>query len=740
MEQSLDLNKLTELVNNKLFNSTNETDDRPKAPEGNVKKHYAVGCYTAEDWEYIHEILMKDGTLEDNIPCDCVECTDLKEHSDTRAVYLLTDTEAEELRSHPKVKYVNYDPSAYPGEFPKPTPASKFARYSENERQYRDFWNNSSYGFLYNSGSQSITGTFGPTGSILPAGDGDDDETHINRSGYQLTRCTEKTNKWWRSGSTANGGQTEGNVEQHGDGTGVDVIVGDEGFWIGHPEFVTTGYGPQNFVGGNVLNNSTDIGVCNVLDLVLDAPYYIDPAWFNANPGTRLTTRWDGTTVPVESVARSWWSNSAQRSAAFSSIGTISINSAYTRAACNGTNTNLPTIATTHGTQCAGAAFGRTQGWAYNANKWVVNVYGSSSLGTEEYFDMLKLFHQNKPNNTTYGNKNPTICSNSFGQQISYSSLGSGFYWFRQSTNGVSGTAYSLTSGVPNVNFLKLVSDQNYEVIDNSTTQAGDEMIAAGVIFVVASGNSAIKQVNSNHPDYNNYTASSNNTPLLSATYDIGGVPYAYRTTNRRGFPGHVGKYTSGGQVVYPTVNIGALDDDYQSNDKERKVNYSSRGNGVDCYTPGDGTLTAVAYKSVPVYDSQTGGYLGAISWPADEFNSVSRTADNYSGNTVLTRDDWFNGTSSACPVACGLIATKLQYNRTWTWQDVKNWITGTSQPTGITTVGWQSSDDFYYGVESSTATTTNWLDYNGLEGGAPIILWDAPTGNEPKSVGLTFS
>ena len=71
-----------------------------KAPEGDGKKYYAVGCYSGKDWKYIHEVLMKDGTLEDNIPCGCIQCTDLKEHSETRAVYLLTDAEAEELRNN----------------------------------------------------------------------------------------------------------------------------------------------------------------------------------------------------------------------------------------------------------------------------------------------------------------------------------------------------------------------------------------------------------------------------------------------------------------------------------------------------------------------------------------------------------------------------------------------------------------------------------------------------------------
>ena len=94
-----------------------------------------------------------------------------------------------------------------------------------------------------------------------------------------------------------------------------------------------------------------------------------------------MTTRWDGTTVPVESVARAWWSNESTtyRSAKYVSsnitggtatvgsnedFGTISISSSYTRAAMNGSNTALHTgyydgSVATHGTPCMSQAYGK---------------------------------------------------------------------------------------------------------------------------------------------------------------------------------------------------------------------------------------------------------------------------------------------------------------------------------------------------------------------------------------------
>ena len=125
---------------------------------------------------------------------------------------------------------------------------------------------------------------------------------------------------------------------------------------------------------------SSTNGTCDVLDVVLDAPYYIDPAWFEADIANRLTTRWDGTTVPVESVAREWWFDSNKRSSQFASAGTVvpSAVADYTRLKSNGVLTDAGGGGPTegwfaHGTPCASQAYGRSYGWAYNANKWYIN-------------------------------------------------------------------------------------------------------------------------------------------------------------------------------------------------------------------------------------------------------------------------------------------------------------------------------------------------------------------------------
>ena len=662
-----------------------------KAPEGDGKKYYAVGCYSGKDWNYIHEVLMKDGTLEDNIPCGCIECSDLKEHSATRAVYLLTDAEADELRQHPKVKYVHYDTSAYPDEFLPPIQLIRELRYPDREKQYREIVNS------------------------LPVTAGADD---INRAGYQLTRCVQKQDPW--KGQSPRSVHTD-RVEHYGTGRNIDIVIVDDGVWSGHQEFSNaTGDGPQDYVGGNVLPGN---GTSDVLDLILDGPYYIDPDWFDADPGTRLIERWDGTDVPVETVARDWWGNSTQRSAKFASIGTVIIPATYTRAANSGTNTAIPTngSAVSHATPCGALCYGRTQGWAYNANKWslAVSIGILTGVTQEQSIDIVKLFHQHKPTN------NPTISSNSWTNGILYNpatlpgSPASAVHNFRGGGN------QTFTNG-NQPEFMQLfnfdvgignTSIGSFEYVDNALTTAGDELIAAGVIFICAAGNSSQKLVLDGHPDYDNYWGATGAT--LNTQVNIDGLN-VYLTTNRPGFPAHIGKFTSGAQVTYPAIIVGALDDNDNTvgpSGLEQKVGYSNRGNAIDCYAPADGVLCA-----------GTGAQA-----------TITR-GDSYTGLGVgLGNDRIFTGTSAACPVAAGLIATKLEYNRNWGWQDVRNWIKGTNQPTGITTVGHQVAADFFFGTESTTATDANWLVYNSLEGGDPIVIWDAPTGSEPKTIGLTF-
>ena len=673
----------------------NSLDKEPTDPY--AKKEYIVGCFTPDDWTHIHQVLLENGTLEDNIPPQTVDCVDDYNHSPVRGRYLLNDTEAEKLRNHEKVEYVNINKSKYPGTYAidpvlLTDEVSKQDRYSSTVKHFKD---HSSNGNAFNSTAA----------------------THKNRTSYQQLRLQQKE-KFWTDDSDV----FDNKGEQFGTGKDVDVIVCDTDAWFGHIEFQNNLGGPQNYTGGNPLPGN---GTCDLLDLILDAPYYLDPDFFSAN-ASRTETRWDGTTVPTQTAARQWWSNNSTtyRSAKFVSpgnggsatgvndFGIISITTSYTRARCNGSNTAYHTGSGSHGTPCASQTYGRQYGWAYNANKFYINLIGSFNIEVETGFDIIKVFHQIKPINSTYGNQNPTITSNSFGYRtISVNSSGfggaGGFYWYRPATidGTTSGTSYSSKP-----EFLDNFSQNPIrgELRPSSMLTAGVEMIDAGVIMCCSAGNTNQKLVGATHPDYNNYINNTNNVALTSTIVsNVYGNDW-YKTVNRQGFPAQVGQQGTGDDRIYRTICVGALDSAHKPNNtgQERKIYYSNKGELIDCYAPAKDTLASCDDNATGKYNRNDGYYT-------------------ISGQqSVKSSDRVFGGTSSATPITCGMIATKLQYNRTWTWQDVKNWLSNQ--------VGTQDTSEFYHGTEETSATSSGWSDEDAVHDSDVTVIWDAAT-EEPS-------
>ena len=684
-------------------------------PDGSGPKVYCVVCANVSDWNEVHDYIINENEI-DGIPNRKIECTNLKKTCNRIGSYMISDAEAEQLKTHPKVIGVNIDEGYYEGTYKgrdtyvMSEPTNKTARYSDNVKISRD-----------NSQSGYYSGT---------------DSTWLSKTAAQVHRHQTFANPWRNQNDDT---LLTGNPEQFGDGTDVDLIVCDSAAWFGHIEFIKTGTGePTNFTGTNPLKNgfatSATTGVCGVLDVILDGPYYLDPDFFEANPGSRLTTRWDGTRVPVESVARAWWSNESTtyRSAKYVStnitggtatigsnedFGTIFISSSYTRAAMNGSNTALHTgyydgAVATHGTPCMSQAYGKTHGWAYNANKWYISIiWATGAIGTSILYEIHKVFHDLKPNRSSDNTKNPTVSSNSWGSTRTFSD-GSYAYWRTngdgtgEETISVSGTSISpewLDNFSANNKHAYWVRPTHSEMVE------GASMLDSGVIWLGSSGNNNNQQVKGDHANYNNYVSTSSSRTLSTA--ETNG-----EMVNRVGNPnciGNVPDYNGGGVDIYRTFNVGALDDDQVSNGDgtffEQKATYSNMGNAVDFYTIGDGSIAALGGGG--------GGYgRNDSSYRIDSGYNIVQSGGTLS---LTSQDRFFNGTSSACPVGAGLFATKLQYEREWIWSNLKAWLENK--------VTDQSSDsEFFKGTEATTSSSSNWSSTRNLQGGSRTILWDA--------------
>jgi len=654
-----------------------------------MEKYYIINAVSKDAFDTVHNYLTTSTSIS-NVPDREVICENYTLQSPTRGTYMLTDAEKAEVEQLPEVEYINLDVARYP-EMQIPSDQLQCNlpqkdRYTSNVRNY--FFYGTNYNGTTNVDNGAVTS--------------------------QLLRMRQKTNPWAGSNRAS---VVEDIPAQRGTGIGVDVIVGDNGSWIGHPEFVNetvhtgasnpgeAGIVPQDFIPGNPLTarDGRDAGnasspLCNVLDLVLDSPYYIDPDYFNAD-ASRLETRWDGTVVPVESVARSWWANGSNRSAKFASIGTVTITANYTRNRAHGSNTVGPGNGT-HGTQCASLTFGKTHGWAYNANKWVVDAYGSSFLGFEQYFDVMKIFHVNKPINAKYGTQNPTISSNSWGFRVSTRSSG---------VNNFRGTDYTFTTNSNATNNYRVIRTNGDGRVKhypkpNSLFTASNECADSGVILVMAAGNDSQQQVLPDHPNWDNFHWDTTGATIDDTNQvELGGYYNAYASVNRPGWPQCVGPTDDG---RFKAINVGALDDDWSEGTAigsiDNKAYYSDCGPAVDFYAPADGTL-------------------GAAS-PSDTSSVVPRFDNTYSGLTAdggTAEDTYFNGTSAACPVACGFLATVLEHNRGWDWSNIKDYVSNTLEEQDATTM--------FIGGDYSDPYDAGWLQTKSLAGSAPVILYEAP-------------
>jgi len=769
--------------------------------------HYQLGTHTKEQYDAL-DVSLRDAN-DPTYVARAVSQTDDILHSPTRGVFWLSEEEAAELRNDPQIAFIHKNPDNYPEEFPQP-PSDELHcgiettwRYNEPVKHYNRFSSTADY-------------PSSPTSSDL------------RRCGYQLLRTSRKNGpNPKRDVWNFDAGNINSNIEKYGTGKDVDIIVADNGTWAGHIEFINNrpaGESPTDYVGGNLLPGG---GICDLLSLIHDGPYYIDPDWFNASPGTRLETRWDGTTVPTNAAALSWWSSSSSRSSAFASYGTVSIYSLCTRENTLGDFNSLPYDAT-HGTQCGSQLFGRTHGWAYNANKWVLDAFGARGPGITKIWDIQKIFHQAKPINPKYGTKDPTVSSNSWGYRAYHDTTS----YAHHRTN--SPIYFTSKAGAPA--FMSQYGDfgdwgrLKSEFFDSSNVTSAKEMIDAGVIMSVAAGNSNQKQVKWDHPDYDNYWHTSNSGHFGDGiTTANSGI--AMPTINRPGFPQQAGSYwgdpqtfnitanvnTSGnawvlngtdrvgtisgrganpniyinrgdtvnfnvnasghpfyikhhgstgnqnqvnfptasgqgtqngtvswtpnqrtkstltgeeyyyncgthismqgiikvqtGNRVNPVIIIGGLDDQYyvpaSGTRIERKVTYSDMGNNIDLFAPADGTLAAVpgTYGThIPRYDNTYLSKNGNTTW-----------SDGQTGSPIESRDGRFSGTSSATPVATGLIATILELNRNWIWFDVKTWL-GTLQ----------NQSDMMDFAESTTPTATFYV--TGLHGATPRVIYQGGT------------
>ena len=651
---------------------------------------YLVVVNLPEDWTEVHNYIINENEI-DGIPNRKIDTVNEKPFSLRTSIYMMSAAEAEVLKTYPKVESVELNPDKYPQ--PQSLDTLRFRK-----------------NVAFNK-------------PALPGALDTESIAHTNgiRSNWSITFATNQSSEPYKGvGITTN---TIHNTDVHYSlsGKNVDAVIIDTGCGMLHPEF------------------KKGDGTYRAKDLILDGPYKVDPDYFTTNNHT-YTKIVDGVNMGVgisSTAARAWWTNSSSRSAAFQSLGTVSsISSSYTVAHSH-SKTNVADetgysrrITNSHGTACCAQVGGNSFGLAFESNVWSIRgTFGGAGgvLSNVTAVDIVTLFHEAKKVSQP-GDPDPTICSNSYGSRSSTGNSNGVSYSTGYRGNTLSYTGTGSDTSVPanagaarnHKQFSKNVSGSSdavaysgsgvYNTGSSSSNSAAEDAIATGVIFLSSAGNSNQKLSDSTDADFDNWYSS-------SSTYICRALGV------QQGFSGdHL--------INKGTIRVGALDCCVEPTDSKqgaaayaiRKVCYSANGPMVDIFAPGEMTMSA--------------GYSSSENYARDDDSNFY--------------DQWFNGTSAACPNAVSLICLYLQTNRKANQADVRTWLFRHGSVDGVMSDPYPGLNDTGYWSQNYSATydlaseinDSYNIRGNGNLRGAPNRVINNPYagGAIPKITGVNIS
>ena len=295
-----------------------------------------------------------------------------------------------------------------------------------------------------------------------------------------------------------------------------------------------------------------------------------------------------------------------------------------------------------HGSHCCGIAAGKTYGWAKNSRLYSMRIFGGTGhrIDTDRY-DLIRLFHEQKPIDPDTGFKRPTIVNQSWGYSWYYRNSSTGnaqvqTLFYRGVNQNI--VAQQWTSGTfSQYGAVASRHPMAYTPADVEQEQLTD----AGVICVKAAGNGY-------HPCAG------------SATGEYADTIYnSYYTLNQTW-----GSYIAAGNPIYynrpssphslDTIWVGNIAcDQYGSEEFLRED--SERGARLDINAAGEQITSATSTQAT---------YSTKQNYPPNTAYSIAR----------------ISGTSMAAPQITGMGALWLQANPGGTAQEIKDFLTANAK------------------------------------------------------------
>ena len=243
-----------------IATTTDPKTGRVLVVHSDKQQPYTVYVNDAEDWNEIHNYIINENNIDD-IPNRKIDCTSEMKCSLKRSVYEMSPAEAEVLRKHPKIRFVER--------------STLYNEYVLEQRKYDEGFDKFIDANRYKYDVRNMRSGASPVTA----------PPKLDYTQWGLYRHSYRANKF------VDAGQVDIDIPFTLSGKNVDVVIMDTGVRWDHPEFLKPGY-------TSVPNNLTCENESRVRDILIHGASDYGINWTNEGlvaPGTGTLSNYNVT-------------------------------------------------------------------------------------------------------------------------------------------------------------------------------------------------------------------------------------------------------------------------------------------------------------------------------------------------------------------------------------------------------------------------------------------------------------